>query len=128
VFWEEEQTKDLNIVVHSMNFKGLYGVMSSPVYADQGKVKKGLDWVDSVNPGGPSSLEYWLPQVLNLAIGLAALVCVAILISSGYMYITSAGDESKVEKASKSLTYAIVGLVICIISVILVQFVLAKVL
>ena len=44
------------------------------------------------------------------------------------MYITSAGDESKVEKASKSLTYAIVGLVICIISVILVQFVLAKVL
>lgn len=102
--------------------------MSSSVYADEGEIKRGLDWVDSVNPGGPSDLVEWLPQVLNLAIGLAALVCVAILIFSGYMYITAGGDETKVEKASKSLTYAVVGLVICVISVILVQFVLTKVL
>jgi hypothetical protein len=44
------------------------------------------------------------------------------------MYITAGGDETKVEKATKSLTYAIVGLVICVISVILVQFVLKSVL
>jgi hypothetical protein len=78
--------------------------------------------------GGPSDLATWLPQVLNLAIGLAALVCVAVLIGSGYMYITAAGDETKVEKATKSLTYAIIGLVICFISVILVEFVLKNVL
>jgi hypothetical protein len=80
------------------------------------------------NPGGPTDLATWVPQVLNLAIGLAALICVVILIFSGYMYITAGGDETKVEKATKSLTYAIVGLVICVISVILVQFVLKSVL
>jgi hypothetical protein len=80
------------------------------------------------DPGGPTDLAEWLPKVLNLAIGLAALVCVAVLIGSGYMYITAAGDETKVEKATKSLTYAIIGLVICFISVILVEFVLKNVL
>ena len=44
------------------------------------------------------------------------------------MYITAAGDEEKVRKAGKSITYAVVGLVICVISVILVEFVLKKIL
>jgi hypothetical protein len=98
------------------------------IYAE---TKSGLDWTTDVkqeNTGGPTDLVTWLPQVLNLAIGLAALVCVAVLIGSGYMYITAAGDETKVEKATKSLTGAIIGLVICFISVILVEFVLKNVL
>jgi hypothetical protein len=89
------------------------------------------EWLGRIRDGGevmPESLETWLPSVLNLAIGLAALVCVAVLIGSGYMYITAAGDETKVEKATKSLTSAIIGLVICFISVILVEFVLKNVL
>ena len=93
--------------------------------------KTGTDWVDAVKDGqegGPNDLAEWLPQLLNLAIGLAALVCVAVLIGSGYMYITASGDETKVEKATKSLTYAIIGLVICFISAILVEFVLKQVL
>jgi len=65
---------------------------------------------------------------IKLAILLAALVCVAVLVGAGYSYITAAGDEQKVEKATKTLTYAIVGLVICFIAVILVQFVLTNLL
>jgi TRAP-type C4-dicarboxylate transport system permease small subunit len=67
-------------------------------------------------------------RVIRLAILLAALVCVVILIAAGYSYITAAGDEQKIEKAGKTLTYAIVGLVICFISVILVEFVLNNIL
>ena len=78
--------------------------------------------------GVQGDLRGWLPQVINLAIGLAALVCVVVLIASGYAYITASGDEQKIEKATKTLTYAIVGLVICFISVILVQFILRNVL
>jgi len=70
----------------------------------------------------------WLSGVINIAVGLAALVCVGILIYSGYMYITAAGDENKVSTATKSLTYAIVGLIICFIAVILVRFVLSTIL
>ena len=86
------------------------------------------DWIGGVNEGVTGDLKSWVSDVINLAIGLAALVCVVVLIASGYQYITASGDESKIEKATKSLTYAIVGLVICFISVILVQFVLRNVL
>lgn len=84
-------------------------------------------WLGGVNAGVTGDFKTWVSDVINLAIGLAALICVVVLIGSGYMYITAGGDETKVEKATKSLTYAIVGLVICFISVILVQFVLKSV-
>jgi hypothetical protein len=85
-------------------------------------------WIEDVDEGVGSELGDWLPRVLNFAIGLAALICVAVLIGSGYMYITAAGDEEKVRKAGKSITYAVVGLVVCVVSVILVEFVLKEVL
>jgi len=95
-----------------------------------------------LDPNPPAGLgEYVPPSVvgeqsvidvaergIKLAILLAALVCVAVLVGAGYSYITAAGDEQKVEKATKTLTYAIVGLVICFIAVILVQFVLTNLL
>lgn len=102
------------------------GVASNLYLASAVLAQTGTEYL----PEGPLSKEFlpWVKDVLNLVIGLAALVCVAILIASGYTYITAAGDETKIEKATKSLTYAIVGLVICFISVILVQFVLTNVL
>ena len=105
-----------------------FSLGTSVIYSES---KTGLQWTGTVKQGsggGPSSLEIWLPQVLNLAIGLAALVCVAVIIGSGYMYITASGDEEKVRKAGQSITYAVIGLVICVISVILVEFVLKRVL
>lgn len=67
-------------------------------------------------------------RLINYAIGLAALICVVMLIVAGYSYITAGGDSDKVEKATKTLTNAIIGLVICLIAVILVQFVLKTIL
>ncbi len=88
----------------------------------------GTDFLPANPLSGEGGFLEWVKNVINLAIGLAALVCVAILIYSGYLYITAAGDEGKIETATKSLTYAIVGLVICFISVILVTYVLSTVL
>jgi len=66
-------------------------------------------------------------NLINWAIGIAALICVVVLILSGYKYITAAGDENKVESATKTLTFAIIGLVVCFIAVILVKFVIADI-
>ena len=76
---------------------------------------------------GSDSLLAWIKSVLNLVIGFAGLASVVVLIASGYMFITANGDEDKIQKATKSLTFAIIGLVICLISVLVVQFVLNKV-
>jgi small-conductance mechanosensitive channel len=80
------------------------------------------------NPLAEDNVLKVIETTINVAIFLAALVCVGVLVASGYSYITAAGDEQKVEKATKTLTFAIVGLVVCFIAVILVRFVLERIL
>lgn len=82
-------------------------------------------WINGLT-GVNKNLDTWVVSLLNWAIGLAALASVIMLIAAGYMYITANGDEGKVEKATKTLTFAIVGLVVCFIAVMLVKFVLAN--
>jgi len=77
--------------------------------------------------GGGSLIDF-IQDALNLVIALAALVAVGILVYSGIQYILASGDEGKIEKATKGITYAIVGLVICFISVLIVNFVLSRLL
>jgi hypothetical protein len=83
----------------------------------------------SVATGGPTSgsLVVLARNGINWAIGLIALVAVVILIVSGVKYITSNGDEKKVEEAQKGIINAIIGLVICFLAVLIVNFVLQTV-
>lgn len=85
--------------------------------------------LDGIDQGTTiADLPTFITGLLNTLIGAAAVVCVAVMIFSGYMYITASGDEAKVEKATKTLTFAIVGLAICFIAVLLVNFVLTEIL
>ena len=70
----------------------------------------------------------FVKDTLNLVIGLSALVAVGVLVYSGFLYITASGDEGKIEKATRGIAYAIIGLVLAFISVLIVNFVLQKVL
>jgi len=78
--------------------------------------------------GTEGELSDFIVDLLNTMVGAAAVICVVVMIGAGYMYITAAGDETKVEKATKTLTFAIVGLAICFIAVLLVNFVLKEIL
>ncbi len=89
--------------------------------------KSASEWITGVD-GVKSNLDSWVVVMLNWAIGLAALAAVAMLIAAGFMYITANGDEGKVEKATKTLTFAIIGLIVCFIAVMLVRFVLTNIL
>ena len=103
-------------------FSGLY--LASAAYAQDAS-----SYLDQINGGvGDTDLMTLIYSLINWAIGIAALICVVVLIVSGYKYITAAGDEGKVESATKTLTFAIIGLVVCFIAVILVRFVLQNVL
>lgn len=127
--------KENILVKRTIAFLSSFGMILSSLYwgafSLYAENEGGLGWVNRVKTEqgdqAPSDLSNWLPRVLNFAIGFSALVCVAVLIGSGYMYITAAGDEEKVRKAGKSMTYAVIGLVICVISAVLVEFILKRV-
>ena len=59
-------------------------------------------------------------NVLFWAIGIAAVI---VIIYSGILYIISAGNSSTVQKAKTTLTYAVVGLIVAILSYAIVSFV-----
>lgn len=94
---------------------------ASSVYAQD----RPSSWIDGIgqSPTGVTSIPQLIQKVLNFAIGFAVVVCVVILIFAGYQYMTAGGDENKISTATKSLTWAIVGLVVCFIAVLLVKFV-----
>lgn len=65
-----------------------------------------------------------IASLINFMTGFAALVAVILIVVAGYMFITSSGDADKVEKAGKTLSGAIVGLVIVFVARVLVEFIL----
>ncbi len=78
--------------------------------------------VDKVQGVG-DDLVTWITDILELLIALAGIVAAAVLIFNGFMYITASGDEGKIQKATKGITYAIIGLIIAAIAFLIVNFV-----
>lgn len=77
-------------------------------------------------PGPDGDPIEWALKIINWLIGASALVAVVMIVVSGFKYITANGDENRIAKATKTLTFAIVGLVLCFISGMLVNFVLGN--
>ncbi len=84
-----------------------------------------------ISLGGYSNLDTLVggkvADLINWGTGFAALVAVIFLIVAGYTYITAAGDAEKIEKAGKTITAAIIGLVVVFIARILVELVIEKI-
>lgn len=62
-------------------------------------------------------------NVVNAALAFSGLVALILLIYAGIMYVTSKGDPQKVESAKKTVTYAIVGLIIIFMSFFIVSLI-----
>lgn len=77
--------------------------------------------------GLDGAFEGWFSNVLTLVIGLAGIVAVAVLVFNAFLLITSSGDEGKVQKATKGITYAIVGLVLAAIAFLIVNYVIDRI-
>ncbi len=58
---------------------------------------------------------------MNIIFPLAGVICVVFIIIGGYMWIASAGDPAKVKQAQGTLTWAIIGLVFVMVSVLIVR-------
>lgn len=94
------------------NIKGILfslGLMTvaTPVFADE--------------PARIGEIALILDRVMNIVFPAAGLICVVFIIIGGYMWIASAGDPSKVKQAQGTLTWAIIGLVFVLVSVLVVR-------
>ena len=85
--------------------------------------------VNTVGPtdqnGNPTEtgLANSVTTILNSLIAVLGVVCVVVMIIGGYNYMTSSGDPGKVDKAKKTILYGLIGLVVCVLSFAIVNFV-----
>ncbi len=82
-----------------------------------------LDFSILNNPVGFESLDELVVHLVNLVISFSVLIAIAALIIAGIKYILAMGDEEKVEDATRSLIFAIVGLVIVFIAPLVVEYI-----
>ncbi len=80
--------------------------------------------------GGSSTavdLENAVIGIVNGIVGVLSLVAVIFIVVGGIHFMTAAGDASKVEKAKKTILYATIGLIICVLAFAIVNFVIANI-
>lgn len=85
-----------------------------------------VPWDNCVNEAGVATLRcvpIVFQNIVTAALMFAGVAAVFFIIISGYKFMTSGGDPKAVEGARKTATYAIIGLVLILLSFAIVQFI-----
>ena len=59
-----------------------------------------------------SDVREFVIKIVNFALGFLGLIAVIIVIYGGVLYVTAAGEDEKMQKGKKAITYAVIGLLI----------------
>lgn len=74
--------------------------------------------------GGQGSFRQLAQTFLNFILGFLGFLAVVMVIYGGFLYVTAAGKQEKVDEGKKIIMYAIVGIVIILLSFAIVNTVL----
>jgi hypothetical protein len=77
-------------------------------------------------PGAGTDLRTIIGRIIQLVLSFLAALAVIIIIYAGFKWMTSGGDEGKIDEAKKTLRNAVIGLVIIMASWAIVTFVLMQ--
>ena len=75
---------------------------------------------------GTVDLKILIARIVRIILGFLGIIAVIINIYAGYLWMTSQGEEEKIEKAKKILLNGIIGLVIVLSSYLIVSYVISR--
>ena len=86
-------------------------------------------WTSPSQPTGvPSDFDNAILNATNWILGFVGMIAVLMIIWGGVNYLTSAGDEDKARTGKKTLSYAIMGLIVAGIAYALVKVIISTIL
>ena len=80
-----------------------------------------------LNNAGYDGLQAFINSIINLAMTLSALVTVISLVTSGFKFMLSGGDEDKIKDTQRSLVFSILGLILVFLAPTVIEFVLSNI-
>jgi hypothetical protein len=97
------------------------------VFAQAGSILPGSTFGNVTLPdriaGQPATLAGTITGLILIVLQIVGLIAVAMIIYGGFRYVSSGGDEKVTESAKKTITNAVIGLVIVILSYVIVTIV-----
>jgi cytochrome bd-type quinol oxidase subunit 2 len=117
------KTKMKNLAVKTSSVLALLGASATNAFA------QGAAFFESPQAGAAPSavaqgtLGQNITLIINYALGMLGLVAVAFLIYAGVLMVTAGGNDEQIAKARKIITYAVIGIVIILLSWTIVTFV-----
>ena len=86
-----------------------------------------IEQVGNDDDKGSQNVSDTITNIINAIVGILGLVCVIVMIIGGVTYMTSGGDAGKVKKGKDTILYGLIGLVICALAYVLVNFVIVNI-
>ncbi len=78
----------------------------------------------STATGGQTSFRQLALTIVNFFLSFLGLIAVIMIIYGGFLYVSAAGNQEKIESAKKIIMYAIIGIIVILLSFAIVNTVL----
>ncbi len=85
---------------------------------DWGLSSLGITGLPTDSPGA------FIGRIITWVLGLIGVILIALIVYGGFLYMTSVGNEDQVARAKATLTYAVIGVVVVVVSYILADYIL----
>ncbi len=117
----------MNIIKNTTVFALLLTFLVAPLYTQAASVNfkefnNGKNAAKYNDKGNMDIVEV-ITRIITFLLTFLAALAVLIILVAGVMYITSGGDEGKVETAKNWILYAIIGLIIALLGWVIVNIV-----
>ncbi|MBR2710042.1 hypothetical protein IKF02_00190 [Candidatus Saccharibacteria bacterium] len=127
------KNKLTKVIVLTLTFCGLFGVSTLPAFAedcsdicsaDCTSVPQAVKDAQGCNGANTTAdAKKVVVNIINSIIGILGFIAVIFIVVGGVQYMTSTGDASKLKRAKDTILYACIGLIICVLSFAIVNFV-----
>jgi cytochrome bd-type quinol oxidase subunit 2 len=117
---KNKKRKEVDQMIQKIK-KAFYAVSSTVLILPAAVLAQG--YAPPQAPGGvptATSASDLILKVINWILAFIGSLAVLMIVVAGVMYITSGGDEGRVDKAKSFLTYSIVGLVVALLGYVIV--------
>ncbi|MDD4271589.1 MAG: Ig-like domain-containing protein [Patescibacteria group bacterium] len=84
----------------------------------------GITYPEGTGLSNTQDIRIIIAKIIRVIIGFLGIIALGLIIYAGWLWMTSQGNEEKVEQAKKVLTNAVIGLIIIVASFAIVSFVL----
>ncbi|MDO8581810.1 MAG: TrbC/VirB2 family protein [bacterium] len=75
-----------------------------------------------------TDIRITIGNIIRIFLGLLGTIAIVLILYAGFMWMTAAGNEEKIEKAKKILTNAVIGLVLILAAFGIVSFIISSIL